>query len=67
MPNSLINPQDSLERQNEKLTIITNALMQRVEQSTDAAGAAYTQFQRAAVLEEEVRTRTRDLERALDL
>jgi len=67
MPQSLINPEDTLERQNEKLTIITGALMQRVEQSIDAAGAAYTQFQRAAVLEEEVRARTRDLERALDL
>ncbi|MBJ6370437.1 hybrid sensor histidine kinase/response regulator [Sedimentitalea arenosa] len=67
MPNSLVNPDDSLERQNEKLRIIASALMGRVEQSTDAAGAAYMQFQRAAVLEEEVRARTRDLERALDL
>ncbi len=67
MDSSLINPRDSLERQNEKLAIITNALMHRVEQSTDSAGAAYAQFQRAAVLEEEVRARTRDLERALDL
>jgi signal transduction histidine kinase len=64
---SLINPRDSLERQNEKLRIIAGALMQRVEQSVDAAGAAYAQFQRAAVLEEEVRARTRDLERAIDL
>ena len=67
MASSLVNPEDSLERQNEKLTIIASALMGRVEQSTDAAGAAYAQFQRAAVLEEEVRARTRDLERALDL
>ncbi|MDU9003559.1 PAS-domain containing protein [Sedimentitalea todarodis] len=67
MTDSLINPQDSIERQNEKLRIIAGALMQRVEQSVDAAGAAYAQFQRAALLEEEVRARTRDLERALDL
>lgn len=67
MPKSLVNPTDSLERQNQKLRIIANALMGRVEQSTDAAGAAYAQFQRAAVLEEEVRARTRELERALDL
>ncbi|MDK3072056.1 PAS-domain containing protein [Sedimentitalea sp. JM2-8] len=67
MAGSLVNPADSLERQNEKLSIIAAALMGRVEQSTDAAGAAYTQFQRAAVLEQEVRARTRDLERALDL
>ncbi len=67
MADSLINPEDSVERQNEKLKIIASALMQRVEQSVDAAGAAYAQFQRAALLEEEVRARTRDLERALDL
>lgn len=67
MADSLINPLDSIERQNEKLRIIAGALMQRVEQSVDAAGAAYAQFQRAALLEEEVRARTRDLERALDL
>ncbi|SMX34547.1 hybrid sensor histidine kinase/response regulator [Actibacterium lipolyticum] len=67
MAQSLINPNDPLERQNEKLLKISEALMRRVEQSTDASGAAYAQFQRAALLEEEVRARTRDLERALDL
>uniref|UniRef100_UPI00356AF602 hybrid sensor histidine kinase/response regulator n=1 Tax=Shimia sp. TaxID=1954381 RepID=UPI00356AF602 len=58
---------DSLERQNEKLLKITETLMRRVEQSTEASGAAYTQFQRAVMLEEEVRLRTRELEHALDL
>lgn len=67
MPDSFINPNDSLERQNEKLIRITAALMQRVEQGGGGSSAAYTQFQRAALLEEEVRARTQDLERALDL
>ncbi|MDU8925864.1 PAS-domain containing protein [Alisedimentitalea sp. MJ-SS2] len=67
MTDSLINPTDSPDRQIEKLIKINSALMRRVEQSTDDSGAAYAQFQRAALLEEEVRTRTRDLERALDL
>ncbi|WP_425505204.1 PAS-domain containing protein [Tritonibacter litoralis] len=65
--NMLINPEDSLERQNEKLLRIVETLMRRVEQDTDASGLAYTQFQRAVMLEEEVRSRTQDLERALDL
>ncbi|WP_350333127.1 hybrid sensor histidine kinase/response regulator [Coralliovum pocilloporae] len=67
MSRDLIDPQDSLERQNEKLLKITETLMRRVEQSTEASGAAYTQFQRAVLLEDEVRLRTRELERALDL
>ena len=41
--------------------------MDRVEQATDESGAAWAQFQRALMLEEEVRERTRDLERTLDL
>lgn len=41
--------------------------MNRVEHTTDASGAAYTQFQRAALLEEEVQRRTKELEHALDL
>ncbi|APX14233.1 PAS domain-containing hybrid sensor histidine kinase/response regulator [Tateyamaria omphalii] len=64
---SLVNPQDSLERQNEKLLQISHALMRRVEQKTEQSGFAYQQFERAALLESEVRERTRDLERTLDL
>lgn len=64
---TLINPNDPLERQNEKLLKIAESLMRRVEESTNASGAAYAQFQRAAMLEQEVRARTQDLERALDL
>ena len=63
----LTDPADPIERQNEKLLKIIEALMMRVEKSTDASGAAYAQFQRAAMLEQEVRARTNDLERALEL
>lgn len=64
---SLINPDDSIERQNEKLVLITQSLMRRVEQKSEQSGLAYQQFERAALLETEVRERTTDLERVLDL
>lgn len=64
---SLINPADTVERQNEKLLQIAQSLMRRVEQKNDQSGFAYQQFERAALLETEVRERTHDLERALDL
>ena len=67
MTHSLINPEDSLERQNEKLLQISEVLMRRVEQDTDKSGAAYALFERAALLEDQVRQRTQDLEHALDL
>jgi hypothetical protein len=67
MRHPLINPTDPPERQREKLLTIVEALMRRVEQGTDQSGAAYAQFERAAMLEDQVRARTRDLERALDL
>jgi two-component system, sensor histidine kinase len=67
MIETLINPADSAERRAEKLLTIAEALMRRVEQATDDSGAAYAQFQRAALLEDQVRDRTQDLGRALDL
>lgn len=67
MIDTLINPADSPERQTEKLLTIAQVLMRRVEQITDHSGAAYAQFQRASMLEDQVRERTADLERALDL
>lgn len=67
MHDTLINPADPPARQIEKLRAIAKVLMRRVEQISDDGGAAYTQFQRAALLEDQVRTRTRELERALDL
>lgn len=67
MIETLINPADTPERRIEKLLIIVAALMRRVEQATDDSGAAYAQFQRAAMLEEQVRERTQELGRVLDL
>lgn len=64
---SLLDPADTPERQREKLLTIAEVLMRRVEQVTDDSVAAYAQFQRAAMLEDQVSARTRDLERALDL
>lgn len=64
---SLINPSDSLERQNEKLLTIAHALMRKVEQKNDQSGMAYAQFERAALLEVQVQERTKDLARTLDL
>ncbi len=64
---SLINPTDTLERQNDKLLKIVETLMRRAEASPDTTGVAYAQFERAVMLEEEVRARTRELEHALDL
>ena len=64
---SLINPSDPIERQNEKLLQIAQSLMRRVEQKNEESGLAYRQFERAAILESQVRERTRDLERTLDL
>ena len=67
MTDTILNPADPPQRQIEKLLAITKVLMRRVEQIADDGGAAYAQFQRAALLEDQVRERTRDLERALDL
>lgn len=64
---SLIDPSDSLERQNEKLLKIADSLMRRVEYGTTHSGAAYAQFERAALLEKRVRERTLELESTLDL
>ncbi|MEM8572115.1 MAG: PAS-domain containing protein [Pseudomonadota bacterium] len=61
----LLNPADPLERQRDKLLDICAALMRRVEQAPGELGNAYSQFERAALLEAQVRERTEDLERAL--
>lgn len=67
MPMFLVDPNDSLEEQNEKLLQIATSLMRRMEKKSEHSGLAYQQFERAALLENEVRERTLDLERALDL
>lgn len=63
----LLNPDDPLERQRDKLLNICTALMRRVEQTPNDQSNAYAQFERAALLDAQVRERTRDLEHALDL
>ncbi len=62
----MIDPDDSPERQNEKLQKINHALMMRVERSTDISGSAFALFQTALSLENEVLARTQDLQGALD-
>ena len=63
----LLNPADTLERQRDKLLNICTALMRRVEQTPSEQSNAFAQFERAALLDAQVRQRTADLERALDL
>ncbi len=64
---SLLNPNDSEERTREKLLKIVDVMIRQIELRSNEHGAAYAQFQRAAMLEEQVRQRTVDLEYALDL
>jgi signal transduction histidine kinase len=63
----LLDPADPPERRLAKLSAICAVLMRRVERGEDRAAAPYALFERAAMLEDQVRARTRDLERALDL
>lgn len=63
----MMSPGDDLARRHEKLARITQSLIRHVENLPDDNGVGYAQFQRAAVLEDEVRARTRELEHALDL
>ncbi len=60
-----VRPDDSPRRANEKLAKIVDALVHRAEQSHEETGLAYAQFERAALLEAQVRERTADLERTL--
>lgn len=67
MNDNLVDPSEPPEAQIARLKAIADALMRRVEMQTDRDGAAYAQFERAAMLEEQVRRRTGELERALQL
>lgn len=49
-----------------KLEKINSALMGRVERSMDISGTGFSLFQTAILLEDKVKTRTRDLESTLD-
>ncbi|MGB3815495.1 MAG: PAS-domain containing protein [Shinella sp.] len=61
----LLDPADGETRNLEKMLVIADALMRHVEQSSGDRGDAFEQFRRAAVLEDRVRQRTRDLETTL--
>lgn len=62
---SLVDPADTPERAVEKLLVVAHALMRHVEQGQGDRGAAFEAFRRAAVLEDVVRQRTRDLNATL--
>ena len=66
MPEGLVDPSEPLDRQNVKLRRIAEALMDRVERDTNQTGNAFSLFQRAIALEDEVKARTRDLQTTLD-
>ncbi|MEE8252397.1 MAG: HAMP domain-containing sensor histidine kinase, partial [Hyphomicrobium sp.] len=60
-----IKEMEGLERQVAKLAKINRALMHRVEKSMDQQANAYSLFQTAISLEEQVRVRTEELKNAL--
>ncbi|MFC3169052.1 PAS-domain containing protein [Paracoccus fontiphilus] len=64
---NLVDPSEPVEVQMARLKKISQVLMRRVEAQTDRDGAAYSQFEHAVVLEDQVRRRTEELERALRL
>ncbi|SEN77341.1 signal transduction histidine kinase [Paracoccus alcaliphilus] len=64
---NLVDPNEPVEVQLARLHKISTVLMRRVETQTDRDGAAYSQFERAVVLEDQVRRRTEELEHALRL
>ncbi|HHS89127.1 MAG TPA: response regulator [Rhodobacteraceae bacterium] len=61
----MIDPDDPLEIQVEKLTKIVESLMWRVEQNNELGNTSFALFQTAINLENQVRARTSDLESAL--
>lgn len=67
LSDGLFDPADGEARNLEKMLVIADALMRHVEQNTGDRSAAFEQFRRAAMLEERVRQRTRDLEATLKL
>lgn len=64
---NLVDPVEPVEVQLARLKKISAVLMRRVESQSDRDGAAFSQFERAVVLEDQVRRRTQELERALQL
>lgn len=65
MTDDLVDPTLPADVQIRRLTQISHVLMRRVETQSGAATDAYSQFERAVLLEDQVRLRTQDLERAM--
>ena len=57
---------EELEQEIQRLEAINRSLMDRVERGMDLAGGAYSLFETATVLEQQVRERTRALEEAME-
>lgn len=56
---------DDSDRQVEKLTRIADVLVARIDRLEESRGSAWSMFQAAVALEQEVQARTRELEQAL--
>ncbi|MBD9526549.1 MULTISPECIES: hybrid sensor histidine kinase/response regulator [Paracoccus] len=56
---------DNEARRVEKLTRISDVLVERIDRLEESRGSAWSMFQAAVALEQEVQARTRDLEKAL--
>src|SRR5690606_36186335 len=56
---------DSPARRVEKLTRIADVLVERIDRLEESRGSAWSMFQAAVALEQEVQVRTRELEQAL--
>ena len=61
----MLRPTDDEPRRIEKLTLINEALIQRLERMDDMRGSSYALTRTAAMLEREIVARNADLERAL--
>ena len=64
---SLLDPSEGPEAREARLLAVADALMRRAEQSPEHIDLAYSQFERAALLEAQIEARTRDLAHTLDL
>ena len=61
----MLRDDDSNERRIDKLVRINQVLIDRIDRLEESRGSAWSMFQAAVALEQEVMARTRDLERAL--
>lgn len=61
----MLREDDSAARKVEKLTRINQVLIDRIDRLEESRGSAWSMFQAAVALEQEVLTRTRQLEQAM--